>query len=479
VARPKHGALQKAGVKPPLRLAENPPWHGWNHTSLPRRVKQWVEQYVKVTTGYRSGGNMRVAGFQDLILRTIYNNRASFIQIPAGNGKTTFMAALALERCARGDDYVEVDVVATKQEQAGQIIDCAVRMVESSPDLLDLFAFYSSQGVLEYRPTGSRMKAHPSKLSAVQGLNFSLAIIDEFGFAADEVVESLLARLGKRPDATVVGIGTPGFEENVMYRLRERHLAGTLPPGVTWLEWSADEGCAINDRRQWLQSNPAIKAGFLNEDAIAVQAALIDEASFRVYHLGQWIGTVSGWLPVGAWDSCPMAVAPPDGTDVVLAVEGTYRRTTAVVGATLEGAVFYGWAAEVASDAELRAVLDNAGERYNVKEIVVAPRIRPHLFQQLAQDGAEIYRWTNKDETAAAEELFRAVLEGRIAHDHHPLLEAQINALVARRIGDGSIRLQRPSDINVWVDAAMALRLAWWRAAVIATQPIIEAPSVY
>lgn len=477
--RPKHGVLQKAGVKPPLRLTEMPPWHGWQHTSIQRRVRQWLETYVRVPTGYRSGGKIKVASFQDQIIRTIYNNRASFISLPTGNGKTTLLAALALERCARGDDYAEIDVVATKQEQAGQIVETAVRMVESSPELVELFAFYSATGVLEYRPTGSRMRAHPSKLSAVQGLNFSLAIVDEFGFSADEVVESLIARLGKRPDATIVGIGTPGFDPNVMHRMRERFKAGALPPGVTWLEWSAEDGCALNDKAQWTKANPAIKAGFLNEDALAVQAMLIDEASFRVYHLGQWIDAIGGWLPLEAFTGCPYAPIPPDGTEVVLAVEGTYRRTTAVVGATLDGSVFYGWAAEVATDEELRTIIENACSRYDVREVVTAPRIRPHLFQTMAQDGLPIYKWSNKDEASAADELFRAIVEGRLAHDHHPLLNTQMALLVARRIGNGSIQLQRPADPTQWADAALAVRMAWYRAADLATTPVIEAPSVY
>jgi phage terminase large subunit-like protein len=413
------------------------------------------------------------------MIRAIYGNRATFISVPTGNGKTTLLAALALERMARGDDYAEIDVVATKKEQAGQIIETAKRMVESSPELVPLFAFYASDGILEYRPTGSQLKAHPNKLDAVQGLNFNLCIVDEFGFANDDVVESLIARLGKRPDATIVGIGTPGFEENVMFRMRERAKTNTLPPGVAWLEWSAPDGCELTDKAAWRDANPALRAGFLSEDALATQAVLIDEPSFRVYHLGQWVDSVSGWLPVGAFDTCPMSPVPAEGTEVVLGVEGTYRRTTAVVGVTLDGSAFYGWAAEAATDFELRAVIDDACARYNVREIAVAPRIRPHLFKAIENDGVAVYRWQNKDDGPAADELFRAIVEGRIAHDHHPLIVSQMDALVARRLGDGSIRLQRPADPTRWVDAALAVRLAWWRAIELASTPVVEAPSIY
>ena len=160
--------------------------------------------------------------FSGRIIETLYENRAAIASLPAGNGKTTLLAAIGLERICRGDDYVEVDVVATKQEQAGLLVEAAKRMVEASPALVPLCAFSANTGTLDYRVTGSRLRAHPAKLSAVQGLNFSLAIIDEIGFASDDVVSSLIARIGKRPDAAVIGIGTPGLEPNVMSRLRER-----------------------------------------------------------------------------------------------------------------------------------------------------------------------------------------------------------------------------------------------------------------
>src|SRR4029453_1633625 len=105
------------------------------------------------------------------------------VSVPAGNGKTTLLAALSLERICRGDDYVEVDVVATKQDQAAILVETAKRMVEASPALVPLCSFSGESATLDYRVTGSRMRAQPAMLSAVQGLNFSLAIVDEIGFA--------------------------------------------------------------------------------------------------------------------------------------------------------------------------------------------------------------------------------------------------------------------------------------------------------
>jgi len=252
---PDHGSTVYRGRGTPLRELDLPPWHGWRYTSEAARSRRFMERFLVVPTGAGAAHPLRVAAFQKQILDTLYSHVATFVSLPAANGKTTFLAAVALERLCRGDDYATIDVVATKQEQAGILVEAAKRMVESCPELAPLVRWHVREQILEYRPTGSRLQAHPAKLAAVQGLNFSLAIVDEVGFAHDETVESLIARLGKRPDARLIGIGTPGFEPNILHRLRGTALDGALPDGVKYLEWAADAGADTMDRRAWRIAN--------------------------------------------------------------------------------------------------------------------------------------------------------------------------------------------------------------------------------
>lgn len=475
--QPIRDSLHTRGPKPALRLVETPPWAGWRHKSESARAIRWLEEFLPVPMGYGAGQPLRVAGFQRKIIRTLYDSLATFVSIPAANGKSTLLAAVAIERLCRGDAYVEVDVLATKREQAAIMVEAAKRFVEAVPALAERCVWYAKPGILEFRPTGSRLTAHPAKLSSLQGLNFSLAVVDEIGFADDALVEALIARLAKRPDARLIGIGTPGFDPNVLWRIRQEAQDGALPPGVAYLEWSAPPGADLQDRRAWAQANPALRAGFMGADALAVQADLMPERAFRTYHLGQWTDATSGWLPTGAWLGCPRAEPPPDGTEIVLAVEGTYRRTLSVVGATLDGAVFHAWTAEAARDDEIRDVLGAACERWDVLRVVHPKRIRPHLFADLAKSGLPAVPWDAHPDTEAvsANELFRAIVDGRIAHDHDPLLAGHVEALAVRTAVDGSLRLTRP-DSGEPVDAALAMRAAWYTAGQVAdslpTQPL-------
>lgn len=466
---PNHGALHKAGVRAPLRLSELPHWHGWNYTSESERIARWCAEVLTLPVGYGAGGPFRLAPFQRKLLAQVSESLATFISIAAGNGKTMLMAAVGLERLSRGDDYVEVDVLATKEDQAQRLIEAAIRLIECSPQLQGLFEFWARDATLEYRPTGSRMRAHPAKLSAIQGLNFSLALVDEIGFVQPELVGGLLARLGKRSDARLIGFGTPGVgHDNMLEALRSKWRDDDLPEGVRFVEYAAEPGCAIDDRTQWRRANPALKAGFLREEALAVQAAVMPEHEFRAYHLGQPIESSGPWLPHGAWGECLHAEHPRDGTQVVLSIWGNYRRQVAIVGATLDGSLFFGWQAEKPSDEEVGTAIRAAAEQWDLVEVCHKPHIRLGLMSKLADEGLPVACWpldraTDVDSTAA---FYQAIAEERVAHDHDELLAEHIARLTAKIDRQGNPRLVESSDPDV--SAALAARAAWWRARTLA-----------
>ncbi len=419
---------------------------------------------------------MRVAKFQQDMLRRLCDSLAAFISIPAGNGKTTLMAAVGLERVARGDEYVEVDVLATKEDQAKRLVQTMIHMIECVPGLIDLFDFYSHEGVLKYKLTGSWVRAHPTKLSAIQGLNSNLTLIDEIGMVPPELVTSMIARLDKRPDQRVIGFGTPGTgQDNMLEELRKmfhEDPAELKRLGVEFIEYAADPGCSIHDEEQWRKANPALEAGFLGASSFPLKAAVMPEHEFRMYHLGQPVESSGPWLPHGSWDSCMIQPPPPDGARVVLGVWGNYRRQIAVVGATFDGAVFFGWSAEKPSDAELADVIRKACEQWDVTEVTHKAHIRLALMADLWDEGLPLEAWSTEvkvdvDSTAA---LYQAIAEGTIAHDGDEVLAEQVSRLTAKVDRQGNPRLVESSDTDVSV--ALAARAAWWRARCLAEDEV-------
>ena len=124
--------------------------------------------------------------------------------------------------------------------------------------------------------------------------------------------------------------------------------------------------------------------------------------------------------------------------------------------------------------------LEAAAEQYRVVEIVHPRRIRPGLFAELQEAGLPVADWDSSpdNEATSANELYRAILEGRIPHDHDPLLGRHMEGLRIRWGVDGSGRLARPDD-GTFVDAAFAARAAWWRASQLAELVGDSTPKVW
>jgi phage terminase large subunit-like protein len=325
----------------------------------------------------------------------------------------------------------------------------------------------------------------PADDTKLQGLNPTLAIIDE----AEEVPLSVLAaledRLGKRAEAVVLAIGTPGNTTDSALATVRDLVAGGADYRMT--EYGAPLDADPYDPATWHQANPALAAGILGVEAIErdvgklraakphVQALLMRR--FRMYRLGQWLQTApaDAWLPAGAWDDCRTVPPPEVGTAVVLGLDGTYRRSTAIVGADVgTGAIFLLWAGELADDHEVVEVMQRAIDRYNVVEVSYYPTIRPTLMAELDRRGLPMREWstTPTEEARVTNALWQAIAEGTLAHDGSELLREHFEN-VGHRDGPKGTVLRRVHSEGRWIDAAMAARMAWARA-----QPWIRAEGV-
>ena len=221
------------------------------------------------------------------------------------------------------------------------------------------------------------------------------------------------------------------------------------------VEYAAPPGCELGDRRAWHLANPALRAGLLHVDALESELLLVPEADFRSYRLGQWVDAVVAELVTARYvGGMSDGVAPPDGTELVLGLAGTWSSSVAVVGATLDGELHVLYASDTATDDELEGVFSEAAARWTVVEVVVAPRTRGNLVATLRDAGAdgrpalevEVWPATTEAEVVSATDWRRAIVEGRVAHDHHPLLGEHVASSVARNTPDGSLRLVPPED---------------------------------
>jgi phage terminase large subunit-like protein len=218
-----------------------------------------------------------------------------------------------------------VVVVAADERQAGIVFRTAVRMTELSEHLESRTQVFQDR--LYVPRTGSEFRVLPAEPKRLEGLDPSLAIVDEIGVVDRRVWEVVASASGKRDRSLVLAIGTPSPDgpDSVMWTLREAGLQGG-DPSFHFAEFAAGAGCELDDEAAWKQANPALD-DFLHRDAMrALLPPKTREATFRRDRLGQWVDMLDEpWLSLHAWPACEAPVGLSDGAEVVLGFDGSFN----------------------------------------------------------------------------------------------------------------------------------------------------------
>jgi phage terminase large subunit-like protein len=206
------------------------------------------------------------------------------------------------------------------------------RVVELHPGLEA--RVQQSADALTVPSRGSSFQVLPAVAKRLEGLDFTLAIVDEAGRVDQEVNEVVSMATGKQRASVVLAIGTPGpeLEQTVLGRLRTYALDHPDDQLVVWREHSAAgfEDHPVDCRHCWELANPA-GGDFLAWDGLeACLPPKMREASFRRARLCQLVDQLEdAWLPPGAWAACTDATRSiPDGAEVVLAFDGSFNGDT-------------------------------------------------------------------------------------------------------------------------------------------------------
>lgn len=467
------------------RLADRSdgPWGEWREPPRsPAHAIRWIERYCQAPKGHGAGQRLRLAPWQKAWLREILpaRVRSAALSCPRGQGKSTLLAALGLWGTFNADEggAPQVPVVATTVMQAHRsVYGVALAMIGAEPELLHRSITYTAIGNMRVvvPSTGGEMFPVSSDPDGLQGLDPSLAICDEIGFQSVESWDSLLLASGKRPRSLVVGIGTPGLDRaNALYHLRSRVREGRALPGFTFREFAADEGCALEDERQWRKANPALRGGYQSIDALRTSLALAPESHFRIFRLGQWVDGTECWLGTDGgktWDAlalrgpCELVRGAPTwvGLDV-----GLKRDSTALTALQRleDGRMFVRtrlWlphGEDAVDQTDVMAHLRELDRAYALQEVAYDPRFFDVAAKVLGDEGLPMVEIPQSVErmTQAVGSTFEAIKRGELAHDGDPAVTAQVLNAVARMNERGFTLAKAKSRGRI--DAAIAICLA-------------------
>jgi phage terminase large subunit-like protein len=472
----------KMGPKAPVSLEP------LNLTRLPKtggeRAVRWIERTLVVPKGKGALKPVRLRPWQRDIVAGLFDDprpRTGLLSIPRGNGKTALAAMLALYALyADGEEAAQVLAVASDERQAGILFGAARRMVELSPELLDRTQIFRDR--LYVPSTNSELRPLPSEAGALQGWDPSFCVVDELHVVNDETFEAMTLAAGKRERSLLLAISTPaGDQAGVMWRLRE-HALIEPDPAFYFREFAAPADADLRDEAAWRIANPAL-GDFLHLDALRANLKTSRESAFRRYRLGQWAARDDAWLPDGAWRACAdPAREIPDGTDVVVALDGSFSGdTTALVVATVEERPHLDvvglwarpqdrpdWRVPVL---EVEQAIRDACARWTVREVTADPFRWQRSLEVLLEDGLPVteYPQTPARMTPATTRFYEAVMTDGLTHSGHPELSRHVANAVVRDDARG-YRISKVNKASAQkIDLAVSAVMAMDRAATLAT----------
>jgi phage terminase large subunit-like protein len=474
----------RAGPKPaptagPLDLRRLPKRGG-------SRAIAFIERYLSVPKGTGARRRMKVRPWQREIVHGLLDEprpRHGLVALPRGNGKTTNAAALGMfGLLGDGVEGAQVLVVASDQRQAEICFRTARRMVELNEELSSRVQVF--QRHLYVPHTDSIFMALAAEDQGLQGYDPSLAIVDELHVVTPEVYEAMSAAAGKRDKSLVLAISTAAADtDGLMYRLLQHGREGD--PAFYLKEYSAPAGCAIDDEDAWKIANPALD-DFLHRDAIRTNLKTLRESSFRRYRLNQWCQDDAAWIATESWAACAdTSVIIPDGTEVILAFDGSYNGdTTALVVVALGGIPHVdvvelwerpddapaGWTVPILP---VEDAIRAACQRWAVKSVVADPYRWARSLELLLDEGlpVEEFPQTSSRMSPATVRFFEAVMNGTITHSGDSRLARHIGNAVVREDSRG-VRLSKVHKHSTRrIDLAVASVMAHSIAATVETGP--------
>ncbi|WBP93865.1 terminase large subunit [Mycolicibacterium neoaurum] len=477
----------KAGPKAAVDPAPLP-WRPRSTGSA--RFAAFCLKFIKVPSGTGALKPLKLRPWQIDLVGSVLNApvqpRTAGWMLPRGQGKSSLMAAWGLYELFEGGEAATICVVAVDERQAGIIFNIARRMVELDEHLARRVVVYKER--LEIPSRGAEFHVLPAEPKRLEGLNYSLAVLDEAGVANRDSYEVLTLAQGKRLRSTLVCIGTPGpkLDDQVLLDLRRSAAENPEDKSLVWREFSAAgfEDHPVSCAHCWELANPALD-DFLHRDAMtALLPPKTREATFRRARLCQLASDAEGrFLDPRVWDDLSTGRPVPDGADVVIALDGSFSDdTTALLVGTVSPTPHFDtvrvWERPHRGDtdyrvpiAEVEDVIRASCRRWRVMEIIADPFRWTRTLQALESERLPVVEFPHSPSrlTAATTDLYSAAVNGRMSHSGEAKLAAHVGGAVIVEDARG-MRLSKQSrsatapKIDLAACLVMAHSRATWRA---------------
>lgn len=479
---------------------------------------RFFERLLRHPKGPRAGQPFRLESWQRTIVEQLFGckdsasglrqYRRAYVEVPRGNGKSTWAAGLALYLLAADNEpAAEIFSAAADRDQARLVFDAAKSMVEDAPALRRLVKVYRHSMIIE--STRSVYKVLSAEAYSKHGLNPHAVIFDELhAQPTRDLYDVMNTALGKRAQPLMIMITTAGYDrESICWQQHEyaRQVAEGIidDPSYLGVIYAADSGDDWTDPATWRRANPnlgvSVQEDYLAQECAVALSSPSYQNTFRRLYLNQWTQQDSRWIDMTTWDACnaPLPDLADRGcyagldlastTDIAALVlafppveEGEPRWLLPFFWIPAENMVererrdrvpYSTWVRQGLVEATpgnvidygyIRQRINDLAEKYGLQEIAYDPWNATQLSVELQGDGIAMVEMRQgfASMTAPSKELIRLLLAGQIAHGGNAVLRWMADNTAARQDPAGNVKPDKAKSsgrIDGIVAAIMAL----------------------
>lgn len=241
--------------------------------------------------------------------------RVALVLVPRKNAKSTIAAVVALYMLtADGESGAQCYSAATTRDQAKAVAKIVWEMAKRSPQFTEYFGVRvgaKTTRVVEVPATASEFKPLSADANSLDGLNVSLAVVDELhAHKTRGVWDVLETATGARSQPLLMPITTAGIDlggicyEKVTYL--HKILENVLPDEEFFgVEYTIDEGDDYRDANSHRKANPnlgvSVDASDLKRKARQAEHSPAALDAFLTKHLNVWVRREASWMPMRQW----------------------------------------------------------------------------------------------------------------------------------------------------------------------------------
>jgi phage terminase large subunit-like protein len=480
--------------------------------------------YLRHSKGKWAGQPFELSPWQARILRAVFGwmrpdgtrlIRTLYLEVPRKNGKSTFVAGVALYlTVADREPGAEIYGAATDREQASLVFEEATRMVEASPELSDVCTLYRTSIYVHDTHSSYKVLSRRPKT----GFNNHGNIVDELHeFQNRHLWDAMTTGAGARRQPLTVAITTAGFDRNSIcwqqHDYAEKVNLGIIEdPSFLGIIFAAGEKDDWTKEETWRKANPnfgvSVSIDFLRDEFKKARENPAQENVFKRFYLNIWTEQESRWLPVEVWDKCegdgPISEEELAGRPCFGGLDLSNTTDIAalvwVFPITIDGVTSYDvlprlWLPRESADRRSRNarvpypawaarglitltdgnVIDHEHIReqvlkdvgmFQVREVAYDPWNAVQLCAKLhGDDGVPMleHRQGYQSMNSPVKSFETVLHQGRLRHGGHPVLRWAFSNIVVSQDPAGSLKLNKAKSFEK-IDPMLALVMALGRA---------------